>query len=257
MTREILTLKAKWIKRLSAVAVALSLGLVLASCATKKSNTTSKETSYSYVNEDGSFTVGKSGAIKTKDISKKATLDVYVDPLCPSCGTFDRETSEYLTEKVNSGDLYIHYHPLMFLDQGSSDNYSTRASSYVLAVTEHAPKLAQKFVTAIYEKSFQPEEGDDYKPVSNAKLDALAKGVGVTKAQLNAVHKDLKAMSNITYKNTVRVMKDKKLVAKSPTGELFTPFIIPNKAGSDSGKALSFESDMLTPTKKAVENILK
>ena len=207
--------------------------------------------------DDGSFTVGKGGAVKIKDIKKKATLDVYFDPLCPSCGIFDRETSEYLTEKVNSGDLYIHYHPLMFLDQGSYDDYSTRASSYVLAITEHAPKLAQKFVTAMYEKSFQPKEGEDYKSVSNTKLDYLAKGVGVTSTQLNAVHKDLKAMSNIIYKNTVRLMKDKKLVSKSPTGELFTPFIIPNKAGSDSGKALLFESDMLTPTKKAVENILK
>lgn len=250
--------------KLSAVGLlALTLGGTLAACGNKATNSSSDTQSSKTVqlnervNDNGSFIVGKDGVLNVKaDTSKKAILDIYLDPICPSCGNFDRAASKYLTEQVNSGKLLIRYHPLMFLDADSSDEYSTRASSFMLAVAEYAPNLAQKFVSAMYDKNFQPDEAA-YKATSNDKIMKLFMSIGGTEKQATKIKASLKNFGNMTYETTMAVSKDKDLIKKSPTGQLFTPFILPNKPGKTADKALLLPTDPMPQLKKAIEGIEK
>lgn len=248
--------KNKFFKILSGVTIALGIGLLLSGCS--QTNKTKTVAENQYVNPNGSFVVNGNGAVKTKSVDKKrATLDVYFDPLCPSCGEFERASSDYLNQETKSGKLLIRYHPLMFLDQGSTDSYSSRASAYTLGVAEYAPKLAGKFVENLYAKNFQPQEGPGYKPVSTEKISNMFLSIGGTKAQDKVIKANMKKFGMLSYKTTLRVMKDKELVKKSPTGELFTPFVIPNAPGKTDGKALMFNKDMLSSLKSAVSQITK
>lgn len=241
----------------------ITMGGTLAACGNKAVNSTSGTQSSKVVklnervNNDGSFIVGQHGVLNTKaDTSKKAILDIYLDPICPSCGDFDRASSKYLTSKVNSGKLLIRYHPLMFLDQDSTDEYSTRGSAFMLAVAEYAPNLAQKFMSAMYGTNFQPDEAK-YKPVSNAKIMQLFKSIGGTEQQAKKINNSLNQFSNMTYETTMSVAKDQNLIKKSPTGQLFTPFILANKPGKSAKKALLLPVDPMPQLKKAINDITK
>lgn len=251
------------IVKVSAVGMlALTLGGTLAACGNKSSNSSDAQSSKTVqlnqrVNNDGSFIVSKDGVLNVKaDTSKKPILDIYLDPICPSCGNFDRASSKYLTEQVNSGKLLIRYHPLMFLDADSSDEYSTRASSFMLAVAEYAPNLAQKFVSAMYDKNFQPDEAN-YKATSNDKIMKLFMSIGGNERQAKKIKASLKTFGNMTYETTMSVSKDKDLIKKSPTGQLYTPFILPNKPGKTADKALLLPTDPMPQLKKAIESIEK
>lgn len=236
-----------------------STGLLLASCSSKKATTNSNTiTAPTRVSTKGSFVIGKNGVLKnTAKTNNKPIVDIYLDPLCPSCGFFDRQTSPFLSKKLKEGKILLRYHPLMFLDQGSTDEYSTRGSAFLMGVAEFAPKLTQKYVSAMYEKSFQPSEGPKYKATSNAKLTNLFYGVGGTKTQAQSIHKYMKYFGELSYNTTRNVIKDKSLIKKSPTGELYTPYVLINKAGQNSAHALVLTPNMKPDTEKAVNNVIK
>lgn len=216
-----------------------------------KSNKTNK-----FINKDNSILVSKDGAVKSsKDIKDKGVLDIYLDPLCPGCGDFEREFGEYLNEKMNDG-LIIRYHPLMFLDKSSSDNYSSRGSAYVYGVAEEAPELTGKFISGLFRADFQPGEGVDYKSKTTKDLDKMFKSIGGTDEQVKKINEKLEQNELRSYELTLEVMKSQDLSSKSPTGALFTPFIIPNEAGKTGDKALMFDDNISSSLKSAVEKIM-
>lgn len=210
-------------------------------------------TSTKYVNKDGSILLGKHGAIKQgTDTSKTPILDVYFDPMCPGCGDFEREAGSYIKEQVKKGDIIVRYHPLMFLDNMSDDYYSSRASAYLTGVAAHAPKLVSPFIEKLMSREFQPIEGN-YVKKANTEFDKILKAVGGNDSQVKAINSDMESNMNFVYENTLDVMKDNDLTAKSPTGQLFTPFIVPNKAGEEGKHARPMQDSMLNEAKAAIE----
>lgn len=239
----------KVIKLVSVLALTLAVGASISACSKK---TPVKHAETSRIASDGSFTVGAKGVLNTSEVNnKKPIVDIYLDPLCPSCGEFDRETGDYLTKQLKANKLTVRYHPLMFLDQGSTDEYSTRASSYLLGIAEYAPNLAQKFVSSMYSDSFQPKEGEDYKATTNKDLEKLFISIGGTTAQANKISASQKHYGTVTYKATVGVMKNNDLIKKSPTGELYTPFVLVSKQGHNNSKALAIENGKMLSGLKA------
>lgn len=251
-----LKLVGKW---LGLALATVSIGLLVSACSSKQDdNKTAKseQPQFDRIAQDGSFTVSKKGASATAS-DKKAIVDVYLDPMCPSCGDLEREMGKYLEEQVEKDNIQVRYHPLMFLDQASGkSHYSTRASAWILGVAQYAPELAQKYVNAIFSKSFQPDEAN-YQEIPNTKLRDLFLGVGGTKEQASKIMSAQPSLEKITYDTTMGVMRDKELPKHSPTGELYTPFVMINKPGEYTAKALRITDNMLPVIQKSVEEAIK
>ena len=239
----------------------LSVGL-LAGCTTSNTqggptNTASIQKATKYVSTNVSFLVGKDGAIpEDSNIKDKVVIDIYLDPLCVGCFSFENATGEYLNKELSTGKVVVRYHPLMFLDANSTDQYSSRASAYLIGVADASPKLANKFLAALFSEKFYPTE-ENYRPTSNEDLDKLFKSIGGTDEEVKVINSKLKKNMNSVYEKTMAVVKDKELAKKSPTGTMFTPFVIPNSPGKTDANAISIQGDMNSELKNAVEKALK
>jgi protein-disulfide isomerase len=56
-------------------------------------------------------------------------IDAYIDFLCPFCRQFELSSGPALASLVASDEASIVYHPMNFLDDASTTNYSTRAAA--------------------------------------------------------------------------------------------------------------------------------
>ena len=109
------------------------------------------------------------------------TIAVYMDPLCPGCQNFDLQTGPTLKTLLDAGQANLEIYPLSFLDQGSTDNYSSRASGsiYYIASNDDNPDHLLDYISNLYAEDFQPEEGSGYKSVSDDQLKEQAIKAGV------------------------------------------------------------------------------
>lgn len=138
---------------------------------TKPSRATSK----------GGFLMSKNGY--GKKATGAPTVAIYMDPLCPGCGNFNRQDDSTLISLMDAGQINIEIHPMAFLDSSSSDDYSSRVSTAIAYIAENDddPDHLLDFISRIYASDFQPSEGSDYVSVSDAKLKAQAIKAGVPK----------------------------------------------------------------------------
>lgn len=207
----------------------------------------------------GSFLVGKEGVLPGgTSYEDRPILNVYLDPMCPGCAIFEQSVGKYLEEQVNETDLLVRYVPLMFLNEQSTDNYSSRMSAYILGVAKYEPKLIMKFMGAIFAEDFKPHEGSGYVSVTNPDIDELLKSLGGTDESIKSINAEILENETLAYATTMQVLASNRIRNASPTGQVSTPFVIPYERGKDSGTALSFtSSDMLSEVQEAVEKITK
>lgn len=149
-----------------------------------------------------------------------------MDPLCPGCGSLHRQIDTDLAKMVNSGQINLVYHVMNFLDQDSTDQYSTRAAGAILYVASHDPSTQHllDFVSNLYKKDYQPAEGPDYKATSNDQIQAQAVAAGVprdviSKAFNGTYNKWLEASYNYTIRRKDLLNTD---------GQLSTPAVTVN-----------------------------
>lgn len=132
---------------------------------------------------DGSFRVLADGSVDTEaDESAKEGLvrvQYFFDPMCPGCGAFERAAGDHLLSLVQAERIDLFLVPVSFLDGTSTNYYSTRAVNAVATVGSESPEHFYDFVQALYSTDFQPSEGINYKPVTDADLGELAQSVGV------------------------------------------------------------------------------
>lgn len=121
--------------------------------------------------------------VKSENLKSSATrVDDFFDPLCPGCGAVHRASGDRMKELVKSGDIDLRLSPVSFLDEASTDKYSTRAINAFVTVAENTPERALEFLSALYRKDFQPQEGTHnygQKPVTDQALVEVAVGAGV------------------------------------------------------------------------------
>lgn len=129
----------------------------------------------------------KGGILFSKDgygkkVDGAPTVSVYMDPLCPGCGSFNRQVDPTLKSLVDAGQINLEIHPMSFLDPASTDSYSSRAAGSIayIADKDNDPNHLMSYLTNIYAEGFQPEEGQNYKPVSNDQLKAQAIKAGIS-----------------------------------------------------------------------------
>ena len=56
-------------------------------------------------------------------------VDAFIDFLCPFCRRFDLSAGPTLAGLASDGVISVAYHPMNFLDEASTTNYSTRAAA--------------------------------------------------------------------------------------------------------------------------------
>ncbi len=120
------------------------------------------------VNFDGGYLTAGSGSTK---------VDLWFDPMCPVCGTFEKTNGETLANAVRDGSITLRLHPLTFLDRASNGTgYSTRASAALVCVGVHDPDKVLDYYQALFVK--QPEENSS--GLTNAELAKRATELGIT-----------------------------------------------------------------------------
>jgi protein-disulfide isomerase len=61
--------------------------------------------------------------------SGPVVVDAYIDFQCPFCRAFEMSSGDALRAMVAEGVITLVYHPMDFLDQASTNHYSSRAAS--------------------------------------------------------------------------------------------------------------------------------
>lgn len=103
----------------------------------------------------GGITFGADGAGSSNEGAPE--LDIYLDFMCPHCGTFEQVNGADLAQAVADGEVTAIYHPLNFLDRFSQGTqYSTRAAAAFAYVSTEAPDKALDFLAAMFAQ--QPAE---------------------------------------------------------------------------------------------------
>jgi len=93
-----------------------------------------------------------------KNASGVIDVKIYVDYLCPSCGSFFQKDGDQLSAFVDSGAATVEIHPIAVLTTKSAGSqYSLRAANAAACVAEFSPNRFYDFNQALFEK--QPKEG--------------------------------------------------------------------------------------------------
>ncbi|MFC9457830.1 thioredoxin domain-containing protein [Streptomyces sp. NPDC056637] len=136
-------------------------------------------------------TSGKNGTtvVVGKDSAKK-TLDMYEDPRCPICATFEQTVGSNVDKDVEAGKYKIQYIGATFIDNSDNGEGSKNALSALGAALNVSPEAFLEYKTALYSKANHPEETDD-KFKKDAYLIKVANTVDALKNN-KAFQKDVK-----------------------------------------------------------------
>ncbi len=102
-----------------------------------------------------------------------ARVDAFIDFLCPYCRRFELSSGPTLANLAADGLASIAYHPMNFLDQASTTNYSARAAAASGCAADQGRFL--EYAHALF--THQPPEGGP--GLSDTELAALAREAGL------------------------------------------------------------------------------
>ncbi|MDT0403725.1 DsbA family protein [Streptomyces edwardsiae] len=97
--------------------------------------------------------VGKSDA--------KKTLELYEDPRCPVCASFEQTVGKTIEKDVEDGKYKIRFIGASFLDRGLTGEGSKNALSALGAALNVGPDAFVAYKSALYSAEYHPEESDD------------------------------------------------------------------------------------------------
>jgi protein-disulfide isomerase len=100
-------------------------------------------------------------------------VDAFIDFLCPFCREFELSAGPTLADLVSGGRVSLVYHPMNFLDQASTTNYSTRAAAASGCAADRGRFV--EYAHALFVG--QPPEGGP--GLSDAELAGLGRAVGL------------------------------------------------------------------------------
>jgi protein-disulfide isomerase len=107
-------------------------------------------------------------------------VDAFIDFLCPFCRRFELASGPTLSRLLAEGQISLVYHPMNFLDEASTTNYSTRAAaaSGCAADVGHFAEYAHALFVN------QPPEGGP--GLSDTELAGIGHAVGLPDAAFTA-----------------------------------------------------------------------
>jgi protein-disulfide isomerase len=111
-------------------------------------------------------------------------VDAFIDFLCPFCRRFELSSGSTLGRLVAEGQVSLVYHPMNFLDEASTTNYSTRAAAASGCAADGGRFV--EYAHALYVN--QPPEGGP--GLSDADLADIGHAVGLAGAAFTACISD-------------------------------------------------------------------
>jgi protein-disulfide isomerase len=100
-------------------------------------------------------------------------VDAFIDFLCPYCRQFELSSGPALASLVTDGLISLAYHPMNFLDEASTTNYSTRAAAASGCAADGGRFVS--YAHALF--ASQPPEGGP--GLSDAELADIGRAVGL------------------------------------------------------------------------------
>jgi protein-disulfide isomerase len=100
-------------------------------------------------------------------------VDAFIDFLCPYCRRFELSSGAALAGLAADGVASVAYHPMNFLDQASTTNYSTRAAAASGCAADQGRFADYAHALFVH----QPPEGGP--GLSNTELAGLAREAGL------------------------------------------------------------------------------
>jgi protein-disulfide isomerase len=123
------------------------------------------------------------GAIPVGQAAAPATVEIYLDYMCPACGQFERVNSSELDRLIQAGTAKVELRPISFLDRTSQGTrYSSRAANAMATVADRAPDRVWAFNNALYDS--QPQEGS--RGLTDQQIAELATQAGVGREVVDA-----------------------------------------------------------------------
>jgi len=107
-------------------------------------------------------------------------VEAFIDFLCPYCKKFELSAAGTLAMLVSEGRATLAYHPMNFLDEASTTNYSTRAAAASACAADQGRFL--DYAHALFVA--QPAEGGP--GLSDTDLIELSRAAGLDYASLTA-----------------------------------------------------------------------
>ncbi|HUB41755.1 MAG TPA: thioredoxin domain-containing protein [Streptosporangiaceae bacterium] len=114
----------------------------------------------------------------------RVRVDAFIDFLCPFCRRFELSAQPVLAGLTADGRASVAYHPMNFLDEASTTNYSSRAAAASGCAADEGRFLA--YAHALFVN--QPPEGGP--GLSDAELAGLGHGAGLDSARFAACLSD-------------------------------------------------------------------
>ena len=147
-------------------------------------------------------------------------IKVYVDYLCPNCGTFEQKNGAQLRAWVKSGAATVEIHPIAILTTKSAGTqYSLRAANAAACVAEFSPNHFFDFNDALFAN--QPKEGtvalDDPQLIKRARDAGVTEMVRVGKCILDHRFRGWVQAATTRALNGPIPGADIKAVASTPT----------------------------------------
>ena len=187
---------------------------------------------YNNINDNGTFVLTKEG-IKKDFTNTRKKLDWYSDPYCDDCIAMHEKVFKDIKGKVQNGELEVKIHELNFLAHRQTTNYSLRNSAYILGIAEYEPNRVLDALDIFYSKRFK----EVWKNENNHNgFKALSSVLGLKDNTVKKVLQSQSEFEKLVDKNSRGIRYDQKMKDLSPTGSMFTPFIVP-----EGGKALDAE----------------
>lgn len=218
----------------------LAVLLVLSACNPKD---TSKESLGEATGalKEGYVAVNEKGDVLDKIPEGKKVLNWYSDPSCGACINLTDISKEFTKEVLEETNGVIKYHFLNFLDGDDIETgHSTTAAAYLYAMADKQPKLFNKF----YEKMMN-FDWLSKKPSEESEKDFAERTfieIGGSKDNFEKLSVNIEEYKKMVSKKTEGFMRDVDLASKSPTGQLYTPFVVADNA--DKGLDLSAVEDI-------------
>lgn len=107
-------------------------------------------------------------------------VDAFIDFLCPFCRQFELSSAPTLADLVAGGQVSLVYHPMSFLDEASTTNYSRRAAAASGCAADEGRFVA--YAHALFVN--QPPEGGP--GLSDAELVGLGRAAGLSDTAFTA-----------------------------------------------------------------------
>ncbi|AZM62803.1 MULTISPECIES: DsbA family protein [unclassified Streptomyces] len=91
----------------------------------------------------------------------KKTLELYEDPRCPICASFEQTVGETIEKDVEDGKYKVRFIGASFLDRNLTGEGSKNALSALGAALNVSPEAFMAYKSALYSAEYHPEESDD------------------------------------------------------------------------------------------------